>query len=78
MWGFIFSKTAIMAYKLSNFLANVDKIAQQAEEKQKKEAIGLVINSLQRPFKEVLNAVIVDQTKQVEALIKSVGWKSSN
>lgn len=66
-----------MAYKLSNFLANVEKVGQELEEKQKKEAIGLVINSLQRPFKELMTSVILDQHNQIQSLMEKLGWKKS-
>jgi hypothetical protein len=63
-----------MAYKLRNFLANVDKVQQELEEKKKKEAIGLVIHSLQRPFQELITSVVLEQQKQVDELINSLGW----
>lgn len=63
-----------MAYKLRNFLDNVDKHIQKAEEDEKKKAIGLVIHSLQRPFEELMTGVILEQKKQVDELINSLGW----
>lgn len=70
--GFLFKFTAMRKY---DFLGNVNKHIEQAQEKEKKEKIGLIINSLQRPFTEVLQAVCEKQKQDVEELYKSLGWK---
>lgn len=60
--------------KKYDFLANVQQHIDKAQEEEKKEKIGLIINSLQRPFTEVLQAVCEKQKKDVEELYKSLGW----
>lgn len=57
-----------------NFLENMDKISSDIETKQKKEAIGQIVSSLQRPFSEILLAVCQKQQKDVDELYKSLGW----
>lgn len=44
-----------MKYTIKNFEQNVNKIIEQIETKQKHQLIGQVINSLQKPVKDVLN-----------------------
>lgn len=61
--------------KKYDFLSNVNKHIEKAQEEEKKEKIGLIINSLQRPFAEVLQAVCEKQKQDVEELYKSLGWK---
>jgi hypothetical protein len=73
--GFFIFKTTNMAYKLSNFLANVESMQQKIEEKDKKEKIGLIVHSLQRPFQELMTSVVLEQQKQVDELINSLGWQ---
>lgn len=63
-----------MAYKLRNFLENVDKHIHKIENDEKSKAIGLVIHSLQRPFKELMTSVVLEQQKQVDELINRLGW----
>jgi len=58
-----------------SFLENMDKISNEIETKQKKEAIGMIVSSLQRPFAEVLRTVCEKQIKDVEELKKSLGWQ---
>lgn len=57
------------------FLENMDKISNEVETKQKNEAIGMIVSSLQRPFKEILQAVCEKQKKDVDELYKSLGWE---
>jgi hypothetical protein len=52
----------------------VQKHVERLEHEQKKEEIGKVLNSLQRPFTEVLRAVCEKQKQDVEELYKSLGW----
>ncbi len=61
--------------KKYNFLNNVQKHIDKTNEETKKIEIGRVINSLQRPFTEVLQAVALKQQKDVDKLYKSLGWE---
>jgi hypothetical protein len=61
--------------KKYNFLANVYKHIEGIDNEKKKVAIGLIISSLQRPHKEVLQAICEKQKKDVDELYKSLGWK---
>ena len=60
------------------FLDNMDKISDKIETKQKNEAIGKVISSLQRPFTEILQAVVLKQEKDVNELLKSLKWRKTH
>jgi hypothetical protein len=62
-------------YNFFTFCENLDRIGQETEEKLKKQKIGEIIGGLQRPMQEVLQAVILEQEKQVEKLITALGWR---
>jgi hypothetical protein len=62
--------------KRRNFLKNVQYHIDKAQEKEKKVELGKIVNSLQRPFTEVLQAVCEKQKQDVEELYKSLGWSS--
>lgn len=62
-------------YNFFTFCENLDKIGKDAEEKEKKQKLGEVVSALQRPMQEVLQAVILEQEKQVEKLITALGWR---
>ena len=71
--SFIMKKPAFFS-----FLENMDKLSNQIETKQKHEAIGMIVSSLQRPFTEVLRAVSEKQKQDVEQLYKSLGWEKKS
>lgn len=60
-----------------SFLDNMDKISEKIETKQKNEAIGKIVSALQRPFTEVLQAVVLKQEKDVNELLKSLKWRKT-
>lgn len=60
--------------KKYNFLANVQKHVDKIDEETKKKEIGKIVNSLQKPFADILQAVAVKQVKDVEQLIKHLRW----
>ena len=62
-------------YNFFTFCENLDKIGKDAEEKEKKQKLGEIVSALQRPMQEVLQSVILEQEKQVEKLITSLGWR---
>jgi len=55
-WGF-FILLFMKRINYFKFLENMDKIREQVEEKQKKEAIGRIVNSLQRPFQDLMKSL---------------------
>lgn len=61
-------------YTLKSFLSSLDRMSEQIQKKEKVEAIGKVMTSLQRPMKDVLTAVCEKQKKDVEQLYKTLGW----
>lgn len=61
--------------KKYNFLENVQKHIDKVDEETKKKEIGKIVHSLQRPFTEILQAVVVQQIKDIESLINHLGWK---
>lgn len=61
--------------KKYNFLNNVNNHIKIIETEAKKKEIGKIIHSLQRPFTEILQAVVLKQQKDVDNLYKSLGWK---
>lgn len=61
--------------KTRNFLKNVQYHIDKIETQKKNEELGKVINSLQRPFTEVLQAVILKQIKDVDELITNLKWE---
>ena len=65
-------------YNLFTFLENVDKIGKDVEDKHKKQELGKIVSSLQRPFKEVLQSVCEKQVKDVNNLLKALSWLKSN
>lgn len=69
--GAFLSKLMTMARKY-NFLKQVNK---RMEVSEKAYPIGLIINSLQQPFKNVVQAVCEKQKKDVDELYKTLGWK---
>jgi hypothetical protein len=71
--SFIMKKQAF-----SSFLEKMDNLSNNLETKQKKEAIGMIVSSLQRPFTEVLRAVCEKQKQDVEELYKSLGWEKKS
>jgi len=60
---------------MRDFLANVQKHIDRHENEQKKLEIGKVLNSLQKPFADILQSVVVKQAQDVENLLKHLGWK---
>lgn len=62
-------------YNFLTFCENLDKIGKDAEEKEKKQKLGEIVSALQQPMKDVLQAVILDQEKQVNKLLKYIHGK---
>lgn len=61
--------------KKYDFLANVQKHIEVKEEGIKKEELGKIISSLQRPAQDLIRAICEKQKKDVQELYKSLGWK---
>lgn len=62
-------------YNFFTFCENLDKIGKDAEEKEKKQKLGEIVSALQRPMKDVLQAVILDQEEQVNKLLTYINGK---
>lgn len=62
-------------YNFFTFCENLDKIGKEAEDREKKQIIGGIVSGLQRPMQEVLQAVILEQEKQVNKLLKYLQWQ---
>ena len=62
-------------YKLSNFLGNLDDLAQDMKTKERNHAIGGIVASLQQPMKNVLNSIVTKQVTDLEVLLKQINWK---
>jgi len=61
--------------KKYDFIANVEKIIKDKEDKSRNLAIGFLIFSLQQPMKDVVNLTIKNQVQNVQKLIKQVYGK---
>lgn len=61
-------------YSPSKFLDNVSKIVQKEQNKERDAALGQLISSLQKPATDLLQSVVLKQKKDIDELLKSIGW----